>query len=239
MKITDVQLSAFLDNELSSAEMEQVRGAIATDEKLAERLAQLAQVDDIASKRAELLMQTPLPDPILAMLDDPQPNDKSTWFNSWLSFSWPTAAIAAALAIVVTLPLASFWQEDSDAQWQMVTAILETQPSGATYTNAEFEVVPRFSFISNNGHFCRQYLIVEASAAAEAIACRTADGNWQEIARHAAATTALSGNYQTASGQHTLDLVLDEIMSSAPLVGNAEQRLLDSGWRATAPESKQ
>ncbi len=238
MKITDVQLSAFLDNELSAAEMEQVRYAIATDEELAERLAQLAQVDEIASKRTEVLMQTPMPDAVMAMLDEPQSND-SSWFTSWLNFSWPTAAIAAALAIVVTLPLASFWQEDADAQWQMVTAILETQPSGASYTNADLEVAPRFSFISNEGNFCRQYLIVDASMAAEAIACRSADGNWQEIARHAAATTALSGDFQTASGQHTLDLVLDEIMSSAPLVGNAEQRLLDTNWRANVPESNQ
>ncbi|MGQ4277510.1 anti-sigma factor family protein [Pseudidiomarina sp. E22-M8] len=238
MNITDVQLSAFLDNELSATEMEQVRSAIATDEQLAERLAQLAQVDEIASKRAELLMQTPLPETVLAMLDEPKKSPVK-WFFNLLNFSWPTAAIAASLAVVVTLQLSSFGQISSTSRWQTLTAILETQPSGATYSKTDFEVSPRFSFLNKEGQFCRQYRIIEASAAAEAIACRTANGQWQEIAKHTAVAAESTGDYQTATGQHTLDLVLDQIMYSEPLVGTAEQRLLDSDWRASVKEPSQ
>ena len=45
MKIDDQTLSAFLDNELPANEMEAIRNAIAEDEQLALRLAELSEVD--------------------------------------------------------------------------------------------------------------------------------------------------------------------------------------------------
>ena len=45
MKMTDETLSAFLDNELTDAEMEAVRDQIEKDPTLADRLAEMASVD--------------------------------------------------------------------------------------------------------------------------------------------------------------------------------------------------
>ena len=45
MKVSDEMLSAFLDGELSSSDMDNVRDAIAENVAIADRLAALAEVD--------------------------------------------------------------------------------------------------------------------------------------------------------------------------------------------------
>ena len=52
MKIDDQTLSAFLDSELSANEMEAIRNAIAEDEQLAFRLAELSEVDMLVKQHA-------------------------------------------------------------------------------------------------------------------------------------------------------------------------------------------
>ena len=59
--ITDDMLSAFLDNALSAGDMERVRDAMAQDLALADRLAELAQVDMVVKKAADVATRRPLP----------------------------------------------------------------------------------------------------------------------------------------------------------------------------------
>ena len=61
MKISDEQLSAFLDNELDDEQMALVRDAIAADETLCDRMATLSMVDHVVKRAAEQATTGPVP----------------------------------------------------------------------------------------------------------------------------------------------------------------------------------
>lgn len=66
--ITDDMLSAFLDNALSASDMERVREAMAQDLTVADRLAELAQVDMVVKKAADVATRIPLPAAVVQLL---------------------------------------------------------------------------------------------------------------------------------------------------------------------------
>lgn len=73
MILTDEKLSAFLDGELDTAEMELVREAIAHDVTVSDRLAALAEVDRVVKVAAEKATAVALPKEIVALLSDEKP----------------------------------------------------------------------------------------------------------------------------------------------------------------------
>ncbi|WP_370244853.1 anti-sigma factor [Alteromonas abrolhosensis] len=78
MILTDEKLSAFLDGELDTAEMDLVREAIAQDVAISDRLAALAEVDRVVKAAAEKATAVALPKEIVALLsDENRQSDKS------------------------------------------------------------------------------------------------------------------------------------------------------------------
>ncbi|AFT76354.1 DVU3141 family protein [Alteromonas macleodii] len=73
MILTDEKLSAFLDGELDTAEMDLVREAIAHDVTVSDRLAALAEVDRVVKVAAEKATAVALPKEIMALLSDEKP----------------------------------------------------------------------------------------------------------------------------------------------------------------------
>lgn len=73
MILTDEKLSAFLDGELDTAEMDLVREAIAHDVTVSDRLAALAEVDRVVKVAAEKATAVALPKEIVALLSDEIP----------------------------------------------------------------------------------------------------------------------------------------------------------------------
>ncbi|MEC7481229.1 MAG: anti-sigma factor [Pseudomonadota bacterium] len=73
MILTDEKLSAFLDGELDTAEMDLVREAIAHDVTVSDRLAALAEVDRVVKVTAEKATAVALPKEIVALLSDEKP----------------------------------------------------------------------------------------------------------------------------------------------------------------------
>jgi len=71
--LTDEKLSAFLDGELDTAEMDLVREAIAHDVTVSDRLAALAEVDRVVKVAAEKATAVALPKEIVALLSDEKP----------------------------------------------------------------------------------------------------------------------------------------------------------------------
>lgn len=65
---SDEILSAFLDAELPEQQMEQIRAALLDDDNLAERLANLAMVDEIVANEYDKINQQPLPAAINELL---------------------------------------------------------------------------------------------------------------------------------------------------------------------------
>jgi anti-sigma factor RsiW len=70
MKMTDETLSAFLDNELTDAEMEAVRDQIEKDPTLADRLAEMASVDAELQAHYGSIDDRPMPASITRMLEE-------------------------------------------------------------------------------------------------------------------------------------------------------------------------
>lgn len=78
MILTDEKLSAFLDGELDTTEMDLVREAIAQDVAISDRLAALAEVDRVVKAAAEKATAVALPKEIVALLsDENRQSDKS------------------------------------------------------------------------------------------------------------------------------------------------------------------
>ena len=68
LTISDEVLSAFLDAELPEQQMEQIREALLEDDNLANRLADLAMVDEVIATKYDKINQQPLPAAINELL---------------------------------------------------------------------------------------------------------------------------------------------------------------------------
>lgn len=250
MNLTDEVLSAFLDGELPEADMAIVRDRLAQDPALAERLAQLAAVDNILADHYAAIDQRPLPQGVTDLLESgentagptnapPGQRDKVVAFPHWRRMRQGLqrrAGTAVAAALVVGFGLAQLWPgsaPDPADDWQRVAQALDTTPSGQTRAlEAGGQLTPRLTFTNQAGDYCRQFRLQgpETETASEHIACRSSGASWVEHARVAVPAEA-KDRYQTASGGSVLDEVLDRMMAG-PLIEPAEERrLLAEDWR--------
>lgn len=237
MLINDQILSAFLDDELSADEAEQVRDYIAEHDEAAARLAQLAMTDQRVRAYVDELSATPMPRKVLALLDDDAAN-KVIPLHSNRSFKaivQQHLAAAASVALMIGFGLGYAWQSQPNSSLQTAIAqVLEQQSSGTSYTIADGkQLLPQLTFTNNDGEFCRQYQLQDeqTQVAQVAIQCRRGE-QWQMVAMAEVAYTKAT-EYRTASTSHALDSVLDQIMSAAPLTAEQEQTQLSSAWQQT------
>lgn len=240
MLINDELLSAFLDNELSAEDTEQVREYIATDDAAAARLAQLAMVDQRVRNQVDQLSATPIPRAVLDLLDDQPvtaatnvtPLSAATGFKHRVQ---QHLALAASVALVVGFGFGyAFNGSPTDTLQNNIAAVLEQQPSGMGIPIENgATVTPQLTFTSTAGDFCRQYQLhdPQSQRAEVAIQCRT-DGQWQQVAMAQIAYTD-SSEYRTASGNHALDSVLDQMMATAPLSADEEAARIQAAWQSS------
>lgn len=235
MKITDEQLSAFLDAELPEDQMQHIRKLLQQDEQLAERLAALAEVDLLLKQQVSLIDQTPVPDQVLALLDEPEQGSVirfPLWRRLAAPRQWHTAA-AACMAFAAGYTLVLWQQQDP---WSEIRLALETQPAGVIYQlEADSTLTPHLTFMDQQGRYCRQYQVRNKTELSQQLACRSADG-WQlEAMVNGSSKQELV--YQTASGAQVLDPVIDQMISGQVLSLSIEQQLIQNGW-AAKPEGE-
>ncbi len=132
---SDERLSAFLDGALDDAEMDEVRAALASDPALAERLAELASVDDALSSLPAPDVPPDLHARLRARIDaepgaSPEPlvrrapPRRARWTSSFVAAA--AAAVAAALVLFM-LPRTS-----PDPEPGPVVVVREPEPPEAT-----------------------------------------------------------------------------------------------------------
>lgn len=251
MTITDEQLSAFLDAELPENEMEFIRQKISEDETLANRLAELAMVDEQIAQHYSAIDTQPLPEATVQLLSaatqaQEQSNSQrhQSRANNVVDFPWwkkmPRglqlhAAVAACLVLVMgygfihLLPT----QTDSSADnWSAIATALDTTTSGTEQMLAEGKSIkPRLTFIDQQGNYCRQYRVSETSNSAEGIACRI-NGKWESKVTVNIQDAQQQFDYQTASnGASILDQVLDSMMHGEAFDAQAETNIIHQGWK--------
>ncbi|WP_341581812.1 hypothetical protein [Marinobacter metalliresistant] len=239
MKITDETLSAFLDSELSSAEMAAVREQLAVDPSLADRLAELAAVDSELQGHYSSIDDRPLPAAVSRMLAEEDRRAASGANDHVIAFPWwrrlrEHSGKAIAAAVVAGFALAQWLTLPSDGNpaWPAVAEILESQPSGQAYSASDDAMLtPRLTFRNQTGEWCRQFGLDAGNTASEQIACRTQSGTWEQRVQVETGQPVTADGYQTASGGSLLDDQLDQMMSGPPLGPEAESALLGQQWK--------
>jgi len=251
--ISDEQLSAYLDHELSAAELTVVEQALAAQPTVAKRLATLKLVNELAKGQGSVIDAEPLPAALMQLLtgldtaatpaDAPGLSPVSTPVLTPVAslllhrvrksqLLAPRAlALAASLVLAVGLSfvvLTEFRQQQSGVPTLAAyTNILDTATSGTTVTTDEFELTPRFTFVSRTNSICRLYQLDTAARITDNIACRKGD-NWTLHTTVAATAPAAADQYLPAGNTGAqLDAVLDELMLDAPLPLAAETALLN------------
>ncbi|SFR51412.1 hypothetical protein SAMN04488070_1666 [Pseudidiomarina maritima] len=243
MFINDETLSAFLDNELDSAEAEVVREQLEHDEKLAERLAALAMTDLHVRERVDALNTQPIPERIYKLLEETNEPTNVVSLSRWNVLKNAVqehVAVAASVALMIGFGL-GVWTltPTTGTPDTAIAAALETQPSGKPYALAtDTTFTGQLTFVDNQGDYCRQYEVTQQTTKTTGIQCRR-NGTWQQIASLEVATDTQSGGYQTATNKHMLDPVLDQIMRSAPLTPAQEQETLNAAWNSNLKNDPQ
>jgi negative regulator of sigma E activity len=232
MKITDEQLSAFIDAELPHAEMEIIREQLLENETLADRLAELALVDELVASSAKQIDSLPMP---LAATELVQKKSAEIiafpfWQRVQRSLQQP-AALAASVALLVGFGVSFMMNKDStQSDWSAVAQVLETAPSGVTQiaTNGA-EITPRITFNNHQGNYCRQFALSDGKTHSENIACRQA-GQWQLSGTAVQQQSQLANEYQTASGGSALDETIEKMAAGEFFNAQKEATVINNKW---------
>lgn len=231
MNISDERLSAFLDAELPEAEMDAIRQAVADNEELAERLAELAMVDDLVARSAAAIDTQPLSPGVAQVLAASKPDARVIAFpmaRRLRQLVQKNLAIAASVLLVAAIGAFQLLAPKQD-HWQAIAELLETGGSGQQLVAGDgSRLKARLSFRDQQGDYCRQFQLRDRAGASEQIACRR-QGEWQPVASVPVKASA-PGSYQTASGESPLDAQLDQMMSGEPLDAAAEAAAIASRW---------
>ncbi|WP_215398870.1 anti-sigma factor family protein [Rheinheimera oceanensis] len=242
MMLSDEMLSAFLDAQLSAAEMDTVRQQLLDDEQLTERLADLAMVDGLIQQHYAQIDQRPMPEAILKLLGYTNELNQAETprsaavipFPLWRRAQQQLQRHAAAVACIALFAGYGASQLNGPAQPALaglskdVVQLLNSATSGQDYQLAKQQLTPRLSFINQQGDFCRQYSLQSLAELSENIACRR-NGQWRQSASVILALSGVvnEGQYQTASGGSMLDNILDNMMAGPALTATAEQQYLN------------
>ncbi len=246
MKITDEQLSAFLDGELAEADRRDMSEKIAADETLQARLDGLTRADDAFRDAMLALDEEPMPGSVITMLtpdeDTPRPQRKPVQPAARLKF-WqrPTFALAAStftfiLGVMMTQTPIDPGNAPVIGPLEPASALadaLEASPSGATSGAEPMAIAITLTFQSLDGRWCREFRY-ETELAGRGIACRSGD-QWQvALLSRAGGPSAPGGSYAPASSASApaFDAAVDAMISSDPLSREAEIQLLEEGWPA-------
>lgn len=249
MTISDEKLSAFLDAELPESEMESIRQRISDDETLANRLAELAMVDEQIAQHYAAIDTRPLPEAIANLLASapaatsadvvtPTPSATIIPFPLWKKVQrglQQHAAVAACTALVLGFGLAQLLpgsQNSSLGDWNAIAAVLDTAASGTEQALAnDKQIKPRLTFVNEQGHFCRQFRVSDLHSSTETIACRV-DDKWQPNITVYAQGVARDDDYQTATNDVALlDQALDNMIQGDAFDEQTESTIIQRGWK--------
>ncbi len=234
MIITNEQLSAFLDAELPEAEMELIREQLIEDEDLANRMADLAMVDQVVAMSYTTIDGRPLPDSINKLLAEDSPKTAQVIAFPVLKKIQQKiqqhAAIAASVALVIGFGISQSLHTNTADDWQAVARILDSTPSGVEKLSATgAQVKPRLTFTNKAGDYCRQFVMSDKNSMSENIACRK-DNKWQLAATLILDKAPEAGTYQTASGGSLLDATVEQMASGDFFDGQAESAAIEQHW---------
>lgn len=243
-------LSALIDGALSDEQTRLLRERLAREPELAGRLASLERADSAVRARYASVVDEPLPESLLALLEPDRGADVVPLHKPprplvrWLPAA-AAAAIALAVGLAIGVPLGQRTGAPAIAglaaaggavsRDDALHALLESLPSGRTVAlGAGVSATPRFTFRTAGGGYCRTVGISGADLSGEALACRDG-GAWRLRAAAfepgAAAPRTGAETYRPASrAASAVDASVDALIVGSPLDGDAEAGLIASEW---------
>lgn len=247
---TDEQLSAFLDGELTPAEMDTLARDLETDAELAARIERLSAANAAFVISAARIDDIPVSAGLRAAME-PQPGAKVIPFRPRAigAFLVEHRAVAASLlcaaatfGLVSTMTTGASSDPFAPGSDGVIVAnsplyrVLETARTGdAVSISGGSTATPRLTFATGDGAFCRQFDVIAGDKASAAIACREETGWRTQVVAYGLARTP--GDFQTASAERSpaLEAFLDQRMSGAPMNAEEEAKLLGDWWKRAAP----
>lgn len=227
MKITDEQLSAFLDAELPQAEMEAIREQLIEDETLADRLAELALIDELVATSAKQIDRLPMPQTTTTLVQ--KPSAEIIAFPLWKRLQ--RGLIAASVALIIGFGVSQMMNNNTNqSDWTAVAQVLETAPSGVMQVASNrAEIKPRITFKNHQGDYCRQFDFSDGKTHSENIACRQG-GQWQLTNTAIQQQQQHVDEYQTASGGSALDEIIEKMVEGEFFNAQKEADVIGSQW---------
>lgn len=246
MTITDEQLSAFIDGELSPGVMKEIAAAIDADANLRRRADALAANDAILKRAYSAIDEAPMPAAVTALLKEPAPADNVIALKRpapLARWSMPLAAsVALGAGVALGLMLAEPGRMAPGGGVMIAGAIspadalhaaLEQTPSGDAVAIGGGRTAAMVLTFKSDGAYCRELTIEDAATRSRAIACRE-DGRWS-VKLAAAEQGAGSGYATAASGvSAAFDAGADALGAGKPLDRAVENALLQTKWNTVA-----
>lgn len=245
MTVTDEQIAAFADGELSGDALREVEAAIAADPALDRKVQAHRALKSQLSAHFAPILDHPVPDHLSAMLrhsddlageergeDGPESGEVVSFaaerqkrglapmVRRWAPVAGP--ALAASLVLVLWQPWQGNDLPDGYAGTQLAAALddqlVATQAAGS-------ETRMLVSFENDSGEYCRAYRSGEEGG----IACRD-DTGWQ-VEQQFALGAAQSTEFQQAGSEADLLIAAQEMANGEALDADAETEAKERGWR--------
>ena len=226
--ITDEQLSAYLDGELDTAEMQAIEAELAASAELSTRMDALRATNDAARAYFSQPDETPVPDALLQMIQTqplPQTDEgmadqdkesearaddnvvplRKSGKSAGPRIPMATWGIAASLVLGLTL---MFQYRPDGAIDAGLNQFADTALSGDIHDGGERRTELAMSFENADGEFCREVIQHTPESSRTLIACgEPGDWHWQVMPE--------TPGYQTASGPE---------IAGARVLSDAEER---------------
>ncbi len=236
MSDRDERVAAWLDGTMSESECALFEAELERDPALAEQVAAWQENDALLRAAYDAPMTEAVDDALLARMGlaakpaaPVTANDNPVW-RRWMFPAGGAAAAGFALALFFGAnPPAG--APDSAAQ---LADAMEHLPSRGTRVMGDGgKISPVLSFAAADGRFCREFTVVGGTQSGGGIACK-GDSGWKIEARSASGAAAADpGQIATAGGpdDQQLAAAYTRLGASDPLSGDAEGRLIASGWK--------
>lgn len=233
MNVTEEQIAAFADGELSGDELARVEAAIAADPVLADKVEVHRRLRNTLGVHFAPVLDQKVPDHLTGMLNRQEDNAPvislaaerekrglAPMVRRWAPIAGP--ALAASLVLAIVQPWNTGAIPAGYADGELATA-LDEQLVATQMAGAQTRIL--VSFEGEGGELCRAY----RSGDTGGIACRDATG-W-DIQREFALDGAQTTEFRQAGSEGDVMAAAQAIAAGDALDAEAEAEAKANGWR--------
>ena len=250
MNISDEQLAAYLDGELSAEDKAAVAAAVAADPKLAQQVAAQRALRDRVRRAFDGTLDEPVPQRLLDAvrgspgidLDAARARRRRRWIAPTV---WLAAAASIALAVLVAPRLLQLSSDESNiimigsnrtAGGELARALSLQLASEQSSRRVQLGV----SFVAKSGEYCRTFIAAKKDGSVAGLACHEQDSWRVDVLEPVTDSMGDRAAYRQAASALP-PLVLQAV--EARMVGEAldatgEATARDSGWKPMAASDR-